>query len=169
MTNRDKEYYIYIRSTNEKIPCTKEEFDNFYRDINAYRRTQMNRGCCVCPSSKWLWCDMDCCTCPYKRAGRFISIDTPVSNDDTKNMNITDNLEDNSPLIEDAVCEQERMKELLSKLNEMMPQAMEIGVQRLNGLSDTAISESIGVPRKTFTDRLKRVKYILQEEFPEFF
>ncbi len=36
MSSNDKQYYIYLRSTKERVPCTKEEFDNYYRDINAF-------------------------------------------------------------------------------------------------------------------------------------
>ena len=36
----DKQYYIYIRSTNEQVPVTKEEFDAYYKDIDLYRRKQ---------------------------------------------------------------------------------------------------------------------------------
>ena len=61
MPNQDKQYTIYLRSANLRVPCTKQQFDDYYRDINAYRRTQMNHGRCVCPPSKWLHCDMDCC------------------------------------------------------------------------------------------------------------
>ena len=51
MTSNDNQYTIRIRSTGELVPATKEEFDAYYRDINAFRRTQMNHGCCVCPRS----------------------------------------------------------------------------------------------------------------------
>ncbi len=58
MTNQDKQHHIYIRSTKQRVPCTKEQFNDYYRDINAYRRTQMNHGRCVCLPSKWLTCDI---------------------------------------------------------------------------------------------------------------
>lgn len=29
MPSNDKQYYIYLRSTKERVPCTKEEFYNF--------------------------------------------------------------------------------------------------------------------------------------------
>ena len=30
--------YIYIRSTETIIPCTEEEFQEYYRGINAFRK-----------------------------------------------------------------------------------------------------------------------------------
>ena len=59
MTTNENQYHIYLRSTNERVPCTKEEFDNYYRDINAYRKKQQRHGRCVCPESRRLHCDMD--------------------------------------------------------------------------------------------------------------
>ena len=56
MSNNDKQYTIYLRSAEpgkRRVPCTKQQFDDYYRDINAYRRTQMNHGRCVCPPSRW--------------------------------------------------------------------------------------------------------------------
>ena len=75
MNTNEKQYYIYIRSTKEQVPVTKQEFDDYYRDINAFRRTRMNHKLCVCPQSQWLSCDMDCCTCPYKRGEDELSTD----------------------------------------------------------------------------------------------
>ena len=168
MTNKGKQYYIYLRSTKEKVPCTKQEFHDFYRDIDSYRRKQQRHGRCVCPISKRLECDMDCFTCPFRRDGDFISLDNAIDDDGEIKTHL-DNLADNSPLIEDIITENEDFKDLLVRLNELMPQAVDIGMLRQNGVSNTAISSHIGIPRKTFTDRIKKVKVILEKEFPEFF
>ena len=50
-----------------------------------------------------------------------------------------------------------------------MPQVIEIGVLRQKGLSEDAIAEQIGVGRKTYAYRIKKVAEILKKEFPEFF
>ena len=73
MKNNDNQYYIYIRSTKERIPCTEEEFHNYYRDISVFRRKQQRHGRCVCPENKRLDCDMDCASCPFRRAGDGLS------------------------------------------------------------------------------------------------
>jgi len=33
MKTNDKQHYIRLRSTGERVFCAKEEFDNYYRDI----------------------------------------------------------------------------------------------------------------------------------------
>ena len=38
MTNNETQYTIYIRSTKESIPVSKEEFDAYYHDINGIGR-----------------------------------------------------------------------------------------------------------------------------------
>ena len=167
-TNDNHQYYIYLRSTKERIPCTKEEFDNYYRDIHAFRMKQQRRGNCVCPKKKELSCDMDCATCPFRRVTHY-SLDVSVTDDAGDERTWMDLLEDPSPLISDIVADTERLTQLFLKLNELMPQAIEIGKLREQGLSEDAIAERIGVGRKTYAYRLKKVKSILEDEFSEFF
>ena len=173
-TNDNKQYYIYIRSLKERVPVTKEEFDNYYRDINAYRRTQQNHGRCVCPPSRWLTCDMDCWNCPYRTAGDISSLDSGRYYDDGDEVNWLEQLQEEKPELQvpspaDYVSDLLYMKEIIDRLCEIMPQAVEIGRLREKGLSDTAIASEIGIPRKTFTDRIKKAKAILKNEFPDFF
>ena len=44
MQNNEQQYTIFIRSTGERIPVSKEEFDNYYRDITRYRQKQQEHG-----------------------------------------------------------------------------------------------------------------------------
>ena len=177
MTNQDKQYYIYLRSAdpdNRRVPCTKQQFDDYYRDINAYRRTQMNRGRCVCPRSKWLACDMDCFTCSYHTSGDLGSLDDNYTDEEGNETQWLDRLQEKSPdlqtlHLDDQVSDALYMREILKRLCEIMPQAIEIGRLRQAGNTDVAISEKIGVKNTTFISRLKKVQKILQEEFPEFF
>lgn len=174
MQTQDKQYFIYLRAIKKKVSVTKEQFDDYYRDINAYRRTQMNHGRCVCPPSKWLRCDMNCGDCPYLTSGDLSSLDDSYTDEEGKEMNWLDKLQMNmpelqTPSVEDAVVERSEIQTILTRINELMPQAVEIGRLREQGLSDTAISQEIGIPRKTFTDRLRRARDILKTEFPNLF
>lgn len=169
MSSNDKQYYIYLRSTKERVPCTKEEFDNYYRDINAFRQRQQYHGKCVCPQRKRLTCDMDCETCPFRRVGNNLSLDYTLIDEEDNEKTCIDTFADPDAPFEEIIAEQYQLKEILDRLVELMPQAMEIGRLRQEGLSDTAISTTIGIPRKTFTDRLKKAYTTLQKEFPEYF
>lgn len=165
---------IYIRSTKQWVLCTKEQFDDYYRDINAYRRTQQNHGRCVCPASKRLMCDMDCWTCPYRTPGDLSSLDAGHTDDEGKEMNWLDHLQEKMPDLqvpsnEDFVADILYMRQLLARLCEVMPQAIEIGRLRQLGLSEDAIAAEIGTGRKTFAYRIKKAAEMLKKEFPEFF
>ena len=97
MKTNDNQYYIYLRATKQRIPCTKEQFDDYYRDINAYRRTQQNHGRCVCPPSKRLSCDMDCFNCPYHTSGDMSSLDRGRVDDEGEEMSWLDHLQEEMP------------------------------------------------------------------------
>ena len=81
MKTNDNQHYIYLRSTHERIPCTEQEFHEYYRDIDTFRKKQQRHGRCVCPAAKRLDCDMDCVTCPFSRAGDTLSLDYTATND----------------------------------------------------------------------------------------
>ena len=169
MTNQDNQHYIYLRSTRERIPCTEQEFRDYYRDINAYRQKQQYHGKCVCPERKRLDCDMDCATCPFRRGGDQVSLDYTATVDDGEEITWLNSLEDPSPLIEDLVAEGQAISQLFARLSELMPEALEIGRLRQQGLTERQIEGQIGIGRKTYAYRLKKVKEILEKEFPEIF
>ena len=169
MTNNEIQYTIYIRSTKESIPVSKEEFDAYYHDINIYRIRQQRHGRCVCPASKRLTCDMDCLTCPFHRMGDMRSLDYTETDDEGNETAWVDEIPDDSPLLEGIIIEASEMKALYARLTELMPEAIKIGEMRLEGLSEDAIGERIGIGRKTYAYRLKKVKAVLEKEFPDIF
>lgn len=169
MKTSDNQYYIYIRSTHERVPVSHQEFEDYYRGINAYRKAQQRSANCVCPEHKRLDCDMDCLTCPYYRKGNHLSLDYTVTADDGSEAAWVDDLADTSVPIDEIVADAMELKRLFKRLEEIMPQAIEIGRLRQQGLSEDAIAAQIGTGRKTYAYRLKKAEKILKEEFSEFF
>ncbi len=169
MTNDEKQYYIFIRSTGERVPVSKGEFNNYYREINAFRQRQQYHGKCVCPAKKRLSCDMDCFTCPFRRAGDAISLDYCMTDDEGNEKAMADTVSTSSPLIEDLVADRIVLESLVARLTEIMPQALEIINMRLDGMTNTDISKAIGIPRKTFTDRWNKAVSIVKKDFPNVF
>ena len=112
MTNNENQYTIYIRSTKESIPVSKEEFDAYYHDINLYRQRQQHHGKCVCPANKRLDCDMDCESCPFRRAGDFRSLDITTTDDDGNETSWIDSIADTSPQIDDLIAYNEESASL---------------------------------------------------------
>ena len=169
MNSNEKQYYIYIRSTGEKIPVTKEQFDAYYRDINAYRIRQERHGRCVCPELRRLTCDMDCLTCSFYRAGDMRSIYHADVDNDGNEIVWIDKIADEGPLIADIIADASEIEELFKRLEELMPGAIEIGKQRMAGAPDEKIAPNFGMSRQVMSYRLNKVKAVLQKEFPEIF
>jgi hypothetical protein len=52
MSKEVKQYFIYIRSTGEKVPVTKEQHDSFYREASAsVTRNRITAGACALTAS----------------------------------------------------------------------------------------------------------------------
>lgn len=51
MQNNDnqKTYFIYVRSTGEKVPVTKEQHDYFYKEADRIRHKEQEHGRYMCP------------------------------------------------------------------------------------------------------------------------
>ena len=158
MTNKENTRYIYIRSTKERIPCTQEEFDAYYHDINLFRQRQQYHGKCVCPQTKRLDCDMDCCNCPFSRAGDIRSLDYATVDDDGVLKSCIDEIADPTPNVDDIVASADEWQSLLKRIQEIMPEALQIGYMRLDGMKDTDISQALGVKQNTMFYRLKSAK-----------
>lgn len=169
MKINDNQPYIYIRSTRERIPVTQQEFNDYYRDINAFRKKQQRHGRCVCPERKRLDCDMDCMTCPFHRAGDGLSLDYTTVDDEGNEQTWVDTLADDSPLMDEIIADSQQLEQLFIRLKELMPEAIQIGELRLDGHTDVDIAKRIGIRNTTFRSRLERVKKILVQEFPEIF
>lgn len=150
-----------------------EVSEEYYRDHTCYHNAlckhQQSHGQCVCPESKFWFCDSDCLTCEFRRAGDMLSLDYTVENEDSDACSPLDNLADPNPSIEEIICDKTELDHLFARLNELMPETMQIGKLRQDGLSDEAIAEIIGIKRTTFLSRLEKSKEQLATEFPDHF
>ena len=111
---------------------------------------------------------MDCFTCPFRRNGN-LSLNHTIEDEHGNEIALIDTIPDDAPLFSDILADQEHLRQLLNRLNEIMPLALAIGRLRLQGMSDTAIATEIGVHRNTFASRIKKAESILKKEFPELF
>ena len=108
-------------------------------------------------------------TCPYYRRGNNLSLDYTETDDEGNEKAWIDDLADTSAPIDEIVADTIELQLLFKRLAEIMPQALEIGRLRQQGLSEDAIAAQIGTGRKTYAYRLKKAADILKIEFPEFF
>ena len=168
MQNNDNQKYIYIRSTRERIPCTEEEFYNYYRDIDAFRKRQQRHGRCVCPSAKRLDCDMDCESCPFKRAGDSLSLECETKCDDGKEMRWVDNFPDLGPTVAEQIEEADLLIALRKIVAELTPDEQAICHAVMESLSERTAAAALNVTRKTFTYRREKLFARLRESLKEF-
>lgn len=162
-------YRIYLKSTRQWVEVSEEYYCDHTRYHDALRKRQQSHGQCVCPKNKFWLCDGDCLTCEFRRAGDMLSLDYTVENEDGDTCSPLDTLADPAPSIEEIICDKAELDQLFARLNELMPEAVEIGRLRQDGLSDEAIAEIIGIKRTTFLSRLKKAKEQLATEFPDRF
>jgi hypothetical protein len=58
--SKQKTYFIYVRSTGEKVPVSKAQHDAFYKEADRIRHKEQDHGRCMCPY-RFIWkCDGDC-------------------------------------------------------------------------------------------------------------
>ena len=170
MQNKDNQSKrIYLKTTREWVEVSEEYYRDHTRYHDALRKRQQSHGQCVCPKNKFWLCDGDCLTCEFRRAGDMLSLDYTVENEDGDACSPLDNLADSAPSIEEIICDKAELDQLFARLNELAPEAMQIGKLRQEGLSDEAIAEIIGIKRTTFLSRLKKAKEQLATEFPDCF
>lgn len=167
METNEKQYSIYLRSINERIPCSKEEFEKYFHDISLFRQKQQYHGRCVCPKAKWMECDMDCQVCPFYRSGE-LSLDS-TSTDENGNEHLWhENTAD--PAI-DVYADLEK-KDLISHLHillsDLSPEEKEICTTIMSDLSERAAAAKLGITRKAYVCRRAKLLAQLKKELKNF-
>ena len=169
MKTKVNPYRIYLKATRQWVEVSEEYYRDHTRHHDALRKRRQYHGQCTCPKNKFWLCDGDCLTCEFRCAGDMLSLDYKSGNDNGDNRSMLDRLADLTPSIDDVVCEVATLNQLFERLYDLMPEAIQIGQLRLEGLSDEAIAKIIGIKRTTFRSRLKKAKEQLSVEFPEIF
>lgn len=75
MANKDNQSqrFIYIRSLKEKVPCTEQQFQEFYREATRIRKKEQYYHRCKCPK-QFIWaCDGDCENCEHHLGYRWFA------------------------------------------------------------------------------------------------
>ena len=160
---------IYDKQTKTWFEVSPEQYEEFDRWRTNLRKREQYHHRCMCPRSKWWLCDGMCQDCEFHAPGDTLSLDMPVANEEGDEVTLLDTLVDPAPTIESVISDKAELDQLFARLNELMPEAAEIGKLRQDGLSDEAIAKIIGIKRTTFLSRLKKAKEQLASEFPDRF
>ena len=114
MQNNDnqKTYFIYVRSTGEKVPVIKKQHDSFYKEADRIRHKEQDHGRCMCPY-RFIWkCDGDCIGCEYHAAGDITSLNQPLPNG---NGTLGDYISDRSKPMEEVIADRMLLEQLFTR------------------------------------------------------
>ena len=159
--NQSNERTIYLKTLRQWVTVSKADYDNYYRDINAYRRRQQEHGRCVCPANKRYLCDMDCNNCRYRRAGNEISLDFAISNEDGNGASWMDELPDDGPSAQSILEERELLEVLMRRLSELEPDSRQICELLLQEKSEREIAVIMGISQQSTINYKKRKAFEL--------
>ena len=166
--SQSKEYRIYLKDLHQWVPVSKTDFDNYYRDVNAYRRRQQEHGRCVCPASKRYLCDMDCCTCRFHKGGDELSLDYTVTDEDGREKSWLDDLPDDRPCAQSVMEDRELLGTLLHKLDELDPEGRRICELVMQGRTERDCGKEMGMARNTFVYKRDKLFAALADYLKDF-
>ena len=147
--NQLTERAIYLKDLHQWVLVSKTDYDNYHRDINAYRRRQQEHGRCVCPASKRYLCNMDCWTCRFHKAGDELSLDYTVTDEDGNEKSWLDDLQDDTPDTQSIIEDRELLKALYQKLQELDPDGRRICELLLQEKSEREIAAIMGISQQS--------------------
>ena len=155
---------LYDREIGGYVLCDEETYIKIRRMRARVCIKQRRRRVCLCPRKLQWYCNGVCEGCRYKKdVEDSLSEGLPDADDLTFEDSIADGCD-----YEEINVGNIESKRRLCRLTEIMPQAREIGLLRLQGMSDRQISERLGIPRTTLYRMLDRVKAILEQECGKF-
>ena len=143
MTNQDKQYKIYIRSTKQWVHVTEEVYLKYYRPVWRLQKEAQKNGQCMCPKSRLWLCDGDCAMCEYHAAGNTASLDAPIENSDGEEFCLVDTLEDPNAAFADVLVDRLLLEQLLDELSERDPEGKRICELIMEGSSKTEIADTL--------------------------
>ena len=143
MANLDNQSqrFIYIRSLKEKVPCTEQQFQEFYREATRIRKKEQYYHRCKCPK-QFIWaCDGDCENCEHHLGYKELSLEAP--NTETGD-SFMDMLPDENASMEQIYEDHILLEQLFKRLCELDPDADRIIAMWManDKISDRAIAES---------------------------
>ena len=165
--NERKCYRIYDKHSRTWFTVTAEEYADYTRENNTYRKRMQDHGRCCCPKAKRWLCDSNCSDCEFEVKPR--SLYAPIGLDNGKNVTLLNIIKCEREPVEEAVLEAYHLGQLIERLNTLMPEATEIGELRQKKISDEKIAEQTGIKRTTANSRIKKVHRTLKGEFEECF
>lgn len=134
------------------IPCSEEVYYAVMRPIWRERKRRQEHGLCCCPKHKAIFCDSDCTLCDYRRFGKTVSLDAPISDDDEMTLG--------SILADDATLPDVFIESLLVQmgLTQLDSEEYQVLIAVTWYESEREAADHLGMARSTFKRRLDRAR-----------
>ena len=167
MESTSRRYYYPLRNADNPkditlVEITEEQYRALYPEIWRTQKRERKLGRCLCPTNKLWKCDGDCLVCPHHASGNIWSLDQEL-----EIMGDHRASDDCDPA--DIVADQILLQKLFQRLSELCPEALEVGEQKLAGLSERGSLEALGLTRTSFRRHLKAAEEALRAEFGDIF
>lgn len=166
---KSHEFQIFDKQTKTWFKVSPDQFEEYDRERRKLRQREQYYKRCNCTRDKWWLCDGMCQDCEFHSEPDTISLDfTDIDEkgeEGSLHVCVTDKDRDPFDELQTLLLTQH----ILARLNELMPEAAEIGRLRLLGMTDKAIADALGIKRTTFRSRIEKARKVLQKEFGEFF
>ena len=147
----------YILIYGQKIEVSDEYWDTYTRTIDTFRRQKQRAKQCCCPQSKRLHCTMLCDDCKYWINPLYSSAD----------LSLLDNIADDTQMpVDEQVVNRIIYREALALIEELMPDAAQIGQLRQDGVSWDDIAAVKDVLRQTLQYRLSKLQEQVEQVYP---
>lgn len=166
--NKFTERKLYLKDLHQWMPVSKTDYDDYYRDINNYRRRQQEHGRCVCPASKRYLCDMDCSCCRFHSGGDELSLDYTVTDEDGNEKSWLDDLADDRPSIQSVLEDRDLLSALHARLEELDPNGRLICELIMQGCPERTAAEKLGLSRNTYVYRRDKLLTLLREALRDY-
>lgn len=165
MANLDNQNqrFIYIRSLKEKVPCTEQQFQEFYREATRIRKKEQYYHRCKCPK-KLIWtCDGDCENCEHHLGYGLLSLDAPNTEDGSTLLE--SEVLASPDLMEEVIGDKILLEQLFQRLRELDSDADKIIKlwKENNSISDREIAKRLDRKQRTFADQMKKIRTELRK------
>ena len=137
------------------------------RPIWRHQKKMQAQGKCALPGIRQLWkCDSDCELCEFQRLGQGCRLDLEIEDPDGDTCRVIDKLADNAPSPETVVMNQIMQGQLLDRLSELCPEAVQAGRSMVDDdLSARKALEQLGINRSAYRYRVDCAEKQLCKEF----
>lgn len=165
MQTKDKHYFI--PANGDLIEVTEEQYRAYYRPIWKTRYHAQKNGECTCTKGQLWKCDGVCPGCPFHSAGKVLSLDKPVADEDGK-ITFGDTIADDSPSPEDILLEAELLEALYAELDRLDPDGRRICELIMSGKTERQMAAVLGRSQSTLNYQKRKILCLLREALKEY-